>query len=254
MKPVYLAAALVGATIALMVEFVVVRPFSGLIMPPPPMHMIAPDRHQHTAGGSVSSGPDNYTQLINAQTGSTYAITPADGGKLITRDARSSCADTLAATPAGYSFDYENIGTTPCTITMTNSTIVIGPNSGCTITSDGKNYQLAACITAKVPDRKTMVVDSGLSLSASGSGTITPNDPAHLSLLRYGQSQTWIEAAKAATPAVKPGDIHHDTAVEWHSGIGVDQPEWHDCCACCCREKPTDRRIIEEMRESHGPR
>jgi hypothetical protein len=119
---------------------------------------------------ALSGGVLSTTQPINAQTGTTYAILSADGGKLITFSSASAVAVSLpqattSGFTAGYSFDVETLGAGSATITPTTSTIngastlVIATNQGCTVTSDGTNYQVSAC---------TAVGGGG-----GGSGTIT---------------------------------------------------------------------------------
>lgn len=110
-----------------------------------------------TAGNiALINGVFTTSQAINAQTGTTYAIASTDAGKLITRANASSCADTLVQAnttgfTAGYSFDYQNLGSASCTITPSISTInggasiTVVKNTGCTVTSDGGNYQVSAC-------------------------------------------------------------------------------------------------------------
>jgi hypothetical protein len=105
---------------------------------------------------TIQNGFISTTQLINVQTGTTYALATTDAGKLILRSNASSCADTLSVATTtgfgtGYSFDYQNNGSVPCTITPTTSlinggaSITVGVNLGCTVTSDGTNYQTSAC-------------------------------------------------------------------------------------------------------------
>ena len=146
---------------------------------------------------AVSSGVLNTTQLINAQTGTSYAIASTDAGKLITASNASAQAYTLvqattAGFTAGYSFDIQNKGAGTVTITPTTSTIngsatlVLTTNQGCTVTSDGANYQVSACtavapggssafssLTTGTNTTAAMTVGTGGSLTTSGSGTIT---------------------------------------------------------------------------------
>lgn len=132
----------------------------------------------------VASGSLQTTQPVNAQTGTTYAIATSDAGKLITRFA-SSCADTLPAATttgylAGYAFDYQNKGTVFCTITPTTSTIngqsslIVGANKGCTITSDGTNYQTSAC-TALEPPGYTIATLPTCNTAAEGQKSFVTN-------------------------------------------------------------------------------
>lgn len=111
-----------------------------------------------TLGGdlAVASGVLQTTQPINAQTGTTYAIATNDAGRLITFSNASSIAVTLSQATttgftAGFSFDAQNLGAGTVTITPATSTIngastlTIAQNTGCTVTSDGTNYQVSAC-------------------------------------------------------------------------------------------------------------
>jgi hypothetical protein len=133
-----------------------------------------------TLGGSLvatSSGLAT-SQTINPQVGTTYTLLSTDASKLVTFSNASSIAVTLpqattAGFTAGYSFDTENLGAGTVTITPTTSTIngvstlVLKQNFGCTISSDGTNYQVSAC-SAVVP---------AANLAASGNGGVTGNLP-----------------------------------------------------------------------------
>lgn len=132
---------------------------------------------------------------INAQTGTTYTIATTDFSKLITFSNASAVAVTLpqgTGTFAGASFDVENLGAGTVTITPTTSTIngaatlAITTNQGCSITSDGTNYQVSACtavapggssafssLTSGTNTAAAMLVGTGSSLGATGTGTIT---------------------------------------------------------------------------------
>jgi hypothetical protein len=105
---------------------------------------------------AISSGTLNASQPINAQTGTTYAMLTTDAGKLVTFSNAASVAVSLSVATttgftAGYSFDVQNKGVGTVTITPTTSTIngastlAIVTNQGCTVTSDGTNYQVSAC-------------------------------------------------------------------------------------------------------------
>ena len=99
------------------------------------------------------------TYPINAQTGTTYTVLSGDMGKLVTFSNASAIAVTLPqATTTGFtagaSFDVQNLGAGLATITPTTSTIngaatlIIPTNTGCSIVSDGTNYQVSACVPA----------------------------------------------------------------------------------------------------------
>lgn len=105
---------------------------------------------------AISGGVLGGTQLINAQTGTSYAIATTDAGKLVTLSNSSSIAVSLSAATttgftAGFSFDIQNVGVGTATITPATSTIngaatiSLAANTGCTVTSDGTNYQVSAC-------------------------------------------------------------------------------------------------------------
>ena len=152
-----------------------------------------------TLSGNLVATPTGIgtSQTINAQTGTTYAFLTTDEGKLVTFNNASAVAVTLSAATAtgftaGYSFDVQDLGAGTVTITPTTSTIngastlVIAHNQGCTVTSDGTNYQVSACtavsssgggsafsgLTSSTNTTAAMVVGSGATLSATGSGTI----------------------------------------------------------------------------------
>jgi len=134
------------------------------------------------------------TQPINAQTGTTYTVLSTDAGKLITTSNASAIAITLpqAGTTgftSGFSFDEENLGAGTVTITPTTSTIngastlTLATNRGCTITSDGANYQVSAC---------TALVSGG-----GGSGTVNSGTSGQLTY--YGATGTTVSGAANAT-------------------------------------------------------
>lgn len=98
-------------------------------------------------------------QAINAQTGTSYAMLAGDAGKLVTFSNASAIAVSLsqattAGFTAGYSFDVQNLGAGTVTITGATSTIngaatlVVTTGQGCTLSSDGTNYQVSACTAA----------------------------------------------------------------------------------------------------------
>lgn len=156
-----------------------------------------------TLGGNLVATPSGLTtsQQINAQTGTTYTVLSTDAGKLLTVSNVGAVAVSLpqAGTTgfaSGFSFDVQNKGAgtatfTPITSTVNGaSTLSIPQNQGCTVTSDGTNYQVSACtalvtggggggssafnaITSGTNTTSAMVVGSGASLAPTGSGTIT---------------------------------------------------------------------------------
>lgn len=96
------------------------------------------------------------SQPLNAQVGTSYAMLSGDAGKLVTFSNAGAVAVSLsqattAGFTAGYSFDAQNLGAGTVTITPATSTInaastlTIATNRGCTVTSDGTNFQVSAC-------------------------------------------------------------------------------------------------------------
>ena len=130
-------------------------------------------------GLSLASGSLAVVASINAQTGTTYTFVSGDNSKLVTLNNASPVAASLpqATTPgfgSGFSMDVQNLGAGTVTVTPTTSTIngaatlTIAQNKGCSITSDGTNYQVSACTAV-----------------GAGSGTVTSvglSAPAFLSV------------------------------------------------------------------------
>ena len=105
-----------------------------------------------TNGGTTLASTD----LINAQTGTTYALLTSDAAKLVTTSNTSAVAVSLSQATTtgfgiGYGFDLLDIGAGTATLTPTTSTIDGGATKtfptgfGCHITSDGTNYQSSLC-------------------------------------------------------------------------------------------------------------
>lgn len=126
-------------------------------------------------GLALSSGTLSGTQAINAQTGTTYTVASTDAQKLVTFSNASAIAVTLpqatGSFAAGFAFTAQNLGAGLVTITPTTSTIngastlTIPQNTGCSIVSDGTNYQIGACTAIRATNW----------LNAASSGTsVTP--------------------------------------------------------------------------------
>lgn len=108
------------------------------------------------SGGPITgSGTIALSQVVNAQTGATYAIQNSDCGKLVSfarAGAVSSIAVSIAQAGSGGNFvsgwlvQLEDTGTTQVDITPTTSTIdgaaslTLNPNQGIVLFSDGTNY------------------------------------------------------------------------------------------------------------------
>jgi hypothetical protein len=151
------------------------------------------------------------SQGINAQVGTSYTVHATDEGGLITFNNAASVAVTLpqAGTTgfqAGFSFDAQNLGAGTVTITPTTSTIngaatlTIAQNTGCTVSSDGGNYQISACtavssgggsggsfsaIGSGTNTTATMTVGSGATITTTGTGVVNANELGGSTLSTY---------------------------------------------------------------------
>jgi hypothetical protein len=136
------------------------------------------------------------SQAINAQTGTTYTLLTTDAGKLLTISNAAAVAISLPVATttgftAGFAFDIQNKGAGTATITPTTSTIngsatlALATNQGCTVTSDGTNYQVSAC---------TAVGGGG-----GGSGTITSSTSGQIPV--YTAATTVAGSANATLTA-----------------------------------------------------
>ena len=108
------------------------------------------------SGGTITgSGTIAQTNLVNAQVGTSYTILSSDLAKLVTFSNGSAIAVTLpqatGSFTTGFFFKVQNLGAGTATITPTTSTIngaaniAVTTNQGCTIISDGTNWQVTAC-------------------------------------------------------------------------------------------------------------
>lgn len=153
----------------------------------------------------VGAGTIAGTYVLNPQTGTTYTIDATDACKLVTFSNGSPVAVTLPQATgsfgAGYSFDVENLGAGTVTVTPTTSTIngaaslQITQNRGCTIVSDGTNYQVSAC-TALV--------------SAGGSGTV--NSGTTPGVAYYATTGTAVSDGTSALAALGGLNVTSTTA------------------------------------------
>lgn len=197
---------------------------------------------------AINSGVLGTTQAINAQTGTSYAVATTDAGKLLTLSNASAVAVSLSQATttgftAGFSFDVQNKGAgtvtiTPATSTINgSSTLAIAQNTGCTVTSDGTNYQVSAC-TAVAPNSgvfsalssgtntsAAMLVGTGASLGPTGTGTVTANaitgTPAGAFAALSATGATTLQGSFQ----VYPGNGSGYSAASWTTnGIGLIAP------------------------------
>lgn len=160
-----------------------------------------------TVGGNLALSTAGLTtsQAINSQIGTSYAIATTDAGKLLTFSNSSAIAVSLSVATttgftAGFSFDVENLGAGLVTITPATSTIngvatlTLAANTGCTVTSDGANYQVSACTSLlKLTGTTSSIGGSSLLAGACSSGTVTVTGAA-------------TSNGVIATPVTYPGD------------------------------------------------
>ena len=102
------------------------------------------------ADGTWAATSSTPSQLINAQTGTTYTVVSGDQGKLVTFNNAATVAVTLpqatGSFTSGWYADFENLGAGTVTITPTTSTvdgaatITLATNQGGRIVSNGTNY------------------------------------------------------------------------------------------------------------------
>lgn len=176
-----------------------------------------------TASGSAitTSGTIRGAHVINAQTGTSYALIASDRGKHVTQSNASASAYTIAqAGTTGFEDGYftivENIGVGALTLTPTTSTIngaatlVLNSGMGMTIFSDGTNYraivferggisvnaQTGTTYTYLSGDRKKLVTHTNGSAIA---GTLPQATGA------FGADwYTWVENRGAGTLTITP--------------------------------------------------
>lgn len=202
-----------------------------------------------TLGGNltVASGVLLASQTINAQTGTSYAMLTTDAGKLVTFSNASAVAVSLSVATtsgftAGYSFDVQNKGVGLVTITPTTSTIngaatlVIPTNNGCSVTSDGTNYQVSACTAIDTAtftqvtggtSTGALLVGTGGSLAPSGTGTISANQvngatvPASAGMVSTNSSNQIVAQAVVtdAAPGAGPTNDYSPTGFGPTTGV-----------------------------------
>ena len=158
-------------------------------------------------------------QIINAIAGTSWSVSSTDAGKLLVFNNAAAVAVTLpggATLGTGFSFDVQNKGAGTVTVTPSAGTIngattlTVATNQGCTLSSDGANYQVSACtavssgsgggafssITAGT-NTAALVMGSGGSLTPAG-GQITANaltTGAKTDIQVFTASGTWTAPA-----------------------------------------------------------
>jgi hypothetical protein len=104
------------------------------------------------SGGPIATtGTIALNQVVNAQTGTTYAVASTDCGKLVNFSNSGSIAVSIAQAGtggfvSGWSAHFENLGAGTVTVTPSTSTIdgvatlTLAANQGIVLFSDGANY------------------------------------------------------------------------------------------------------------------
>jgi hypothetical protein len=185
-------------------------------------HVWRGDASWATFVASVTSGSANLTcspttgsvicsasYIIRAVTGTTDALVAADGGKLVTYSNASAIAVTIAQATgsfgAGYSTDVQNLGAGLITITPATSTIngaatlTIPSNTGCSITSDGANYQVNACTALASSNGGTFTANGATAVVVSNTH-VSANSVITMSLKTVGGTPAGAPFLSAVTP------------------------------------------------------
>ena len=173
------------------------------------------------AGLSITGSTLVTTQALNAQVGTTYTIAATDAGKLLTFNNVAAIAVTLPVATtsgfgAGFGFSVQNIGGGTVNITPTTSTIngaatfVIPANTGCSVVSDGTNYQVGACtataaqiaalssgiaVTPNCADKINTVTSTAYTIAAPTNGALTQTAGGTLAATTYYVKSTWTTAS-----------------------------------------------------------
>jgi hypothetical protein len=133
-----------------------------------------------TGGAITTTGTVTVSNLVNAQTGTSYAVANSDQGKLVTFSNASAVGVTIAQAGqsgsflSGWSADFENLGAGTVTVTPTTSridggtSIALTTNQGVRIFSDGSNYETQRGIGGASGPSATKVT------LFNSSGTYTP--------------------------------------------------------------------------------
>lgn len=106
--------------------------------------------YMRASGAAVAGAGGTLSQIVNAQTGTTYTYLTGDNNKLVTHSNAASIAGTLpqagASFPSGWWMDVQNRGAGTLTITPATSTIdgaasvALTTGQGLRLVSDGTNY------------------------------------------------------------------------------------------------------------------
>ncbi|SRR6266568_73704 len=134
------------------------------------------------AAANVTGLVNGGTELVNAQTGTTYTVVVGDAGKLLTMSNAAAVAVTqpISGFSAGFYYDIENKGVGDVTITTTGSTIngaatfVLHTGQGIRVVYDGTNWQV---LLGRAVVAKSAVASQWLN-SVAADGVFTSAQPA----------------------------------------------------------------------------
>ncbi len=196
-------------------------------------------------GLALNSGTLASSQALNPQTGTTYTIATTDAGKVITFNNAAAVAVALPAATttgfgAGFAFTVQNTGVGPVTITSTPSTLngaaslTIPTNYGCSVLSDGTNYQTPACgalqtqvdalasgisATPSCAYKVNTVTSTAYTIAAPTNGALTQTAGGSLAATTYYVKSTWVTASGQTT-----GSAETSLAVSASNVLNVAAP------------------------------
>lgn len=140
-----------------------------------------------TGGPITTTGTVSGTYLIDARTTTSEAINSNDACELVTFNNASAVAVTIAQATggfgAGWSVDLENLGNGTVTVTPATSTVNGAPtlkipkNTGCSLVSDGTNYQVSQCtaVVLNTPNVWTAQQAGSITTLTISTATFTPD-------------------------------------------------------------------------------
>lgn len=153
----------------------------------------------------VGAGTISTTYVIRANTATTDTIVSGDAAKLVTESNASAVAVTLpqamGSFAAGFAFAIQNKGAGTVTITPNTSTINGNPTlalttgQGCTVVSDGTNWQISNCGSLSAGGTIVGTTGNGLYFS----GTNTPADAGTATNVKFGSILTALAGAPSGS-------------------------------------------------------
>ena len=162
-----------------------------------------------TGGTCTTTCTVSTTYVVNAQVGTTYTVLSTDAAKLVTFSNAASIAVTLpqatGSFAGGFAFAVQNLGAGTVTITPTTSTInaaatlVLTTNQGCTIVSDGTNWQVSNCTAVGGGGSGTVNSGTAGDVAYYATSTNAVSDGAGAVIVNVGALN--VSSSTAAAPA-----------------------------------------------------